>query len=69
MSNLPERRQGGSLVTHAGVTVAVILVAAITFWFLAGVAYRIFHLVELLVVAGAAGALGYRIGHRGRRRS
>ena len=67
MSNLPERHRGGSLVTHVGVTLGVILVAAITFWFLAGIAYRLFHLVELLVVAGVAGTLGYRVGHRRRR--
>jgi hypothetical protein len=37
-------------------------------WLLAGVAFALLHVLELLVIAAGAGWVGYRLGHwRGRR--
>jgi hypothetical protein len=36
-------------------------------WIVAGLVFALIHLIEIIVVAGVAGTLGYRLGHyRGR---
>ena len=60
-----ERRTFGSRVGWALVILALIMVAA---WMLAGALFALVRLIELFVVAAAAGWVGFRLGvHRGRR--
>lgn len=62
-----ERRRG-HLATHALVLLVVLVLAALSGWLVTRLLYAIFHLAELVIVAGLAGTLGYRLGHaRGRR--
>ena len=59
------RRAFGSRVGWALVILALVMVAA---WMLAGALFAIVRLIELFVVAAAAGWVGFRLGvHRGRR--
>jgi len=53
---------------HLLLGVAALLAIGAAVWLLTGVAFAIFHLIELLLVAAVAGWAGYRLGHwRGRR--
>lgn len=53
---------------HIAVFAAVLVAAAISVWFVAGVIFAAVRLIEVLLVAVVAGTLGYRLGHaRGRR--
>ena len=64
----PPGHQPRSLPHVAALVVVGLVVAGVAAWALLGVAFAILHLLELIVVAGAAGWVGYRIGHfRGRR--
>lgn len=64
---VPSER-GSHIGAHLLAAVVVFAVAGVTFWFVAGIAYRIFHLAELFVVAVVCGVTGYRLGSRRRRR-
>jgi hypothetical protein len=49
------------------VLVAVLVAIGAAVWLLSGIAFEIFHILELLIVAAAVGWGGYRLGHwRGR---
>ncbi len=64
-SRYPRPRGAAHLV---GWVAAGVVVAGVAAWLLLGVAFAVLHLLELVVVAGAAGWVGYRVGHfRGRR--
>ena len=64
----PVDHQPRSLPHVAALVVVGLVVAGVAAWALLGVAFAILHLLELIVVAGAAGWVGYRVGHfRGRR--
>ncbi len=64
-SGYPRSRGVGHLV---GWVAAGVVIAGVAAWLLLGVAFAVLHLLELVVVAGAAGWVGYRVGHfRGRR--
>lgn len=64
----PVGHQPRSLPHVAALVVVGLVVAGVAAWALLGVAFAILHLLELIVVAGAAGWVGYRVGHfRGRR--
>jgi hypothetical protein len=59
------RRSIGMHVT--GVAVGIVVIGLIA-WVVAGAVFAILHIVEILLVAAAAGWAGYRLGHfRGRR--
>jgi hypothetical protein len=52
---------------HLTLLVAAVAVIGLVTWVLAGVVFALFHVIELLIVAGVAGWVGYRLGHyRGR---
>jgi hypothetical protein len=56
-----------SLSSHAALVVVSVAVLAVLAWFLAGAVFAFLRVLELLVVAGLAGWVGYRLGHyRGR---
>jgi hypothetical protein len=56
-----------SVGTHVGIFVVVLVVAAASVWIVSGIVFALIHLLEIIVVAGVAGTLGYRLGHyRGR---
>jgi hypothetical protein len=56
--------------THILVAIVVIAVAVAAFWVVAGLVSALLHLAEILVAAGIAGVLGYRLGRaRGHRDS
>lgn len=64
----PAGQHPRSLPHVAALVVVGLVVAGVAAWALLGVAFAILHLLELIVVAGAAGWVGYRVGHfRGRR--
>ncbi|HVB92203.1 MAG TPA: hypothetical protein VND70_08905 [Acidimicrobiales bacterium] len=47
--------------------IASLLAVGAAVWLLTGLAFALLHVLELLVVAGGAGWVGYRLGHwRGR---
>jgi hypothetical protein len=49
------------------VLIAGLLALGAAVWLLSGLAFALLHVLELLVVAGGAGWVGYRLGHwRGR---
>lgn len=53
---------------HIAVFAAILVAAAISVWFVAGIIFSAIRLIEVLLVAVAAGTLGYRVGRaRGRR--
>jgi hypothetical protein len=59
-----EPRSGGN---HLLLLIAGILAVGAAIWLLAGVAFALLHVLELLVIAAGAGWAGYLIGHwRGR---
>jgi Flp pilus assembly protein TadB len=63
-----QRRHGGRLGVHALALVGVLVLAGLSFWLVTSIVYAVVRLAELVVVAGVAGALGYRVGRaRGRR--
>jgi hypothetical protein len=52
---------------HLLVMVGILLAVGAALWLLAGVAFAVIRLLELIVVAAGAGWAGYRVGHwRGR---
>jgi hypothetical protein len=56
-----------SVGTHVAIFVVVLVVAAASVWIVSGLVFALIHLIEIIVVAGVAGTLGYRLGHyRGR---
>jgi Flp pilus assembly protein TadB len=53
---------------HVAVFAAVLIAAAISVWFVAGIVFAFIRLIEIVLVAIVAGTLGYRVGRaRGRR--
>lgn len=61
----PARHWG---LPHVVATLALIVAIGVVAWMLVGVAFALFHVLELVVVAGVAGWTGYRLGlYRGRR--
>jgi hypothetical protein len=61
----PHRSLTGTLLLAAMVLLAI----GAAVWILSGVVFTVLHVLELLVVAAAAGWVGYRIGHyKGSRR-
>jgi hypothetical protein len=65
----PDIRRPGSVGTHFALLIAGIAVIGLITWIIAGVVFAVLHLIEIVLVAGAAGWAGYRLGHyRGRRR-
>jgi Flp pilus assembly protein TadB len=53
---------------HVAMFLAVLVAAAISVWFVAGVVFAFIRVFEVLLVAVVAGTLGYRVGKsRGRR--
>jgi hypothetical protein len=67
----PPARRPSLLGTHFLLLAAVVAVIGVVAWIVAGAVFAIFHVVELLVVAVAAGWAGYRLGfyRGGRKRS
>jgi hypothetical protein len=62
------RRGSGSSGHSLLVLIAGVVAVGAAIWLLAGVAFALLHVLELLVVAVGAGWAGYRFGHwRGRR--
>ena len=60
-------RGSRSIGAHLALVVAAVVVAGLIAWLVVGVVFAIFHVIELVIVAGAAGWAGYRLGHyRGR---
>lgn len=58
----------GSVGLHVAGVVAAVAVLGVVVWFVYGVVFGILHILELVLVAAAAGWAGYRVGHfRGRR--
>jgi hypothetical protein len=56
-----------SVGTHVAIFVVVLVIAAASVWIVAGLVFALIHLIEIIVVAGVAGTIGYRLGHyRGR---
>lgn len=56
-----------SLSSYAAMALIGVIVFAVVAWFLAGAVFAILRVLELLVVAGLAGWVGYKVGHyRGR---
>jgi len=61
-------RGGGHFGYHVAVFAAVLIAAAISVWFVAGIVFAFIRVFEVLLVAAVAGTLGYRLGRaRGRR--
>lgn len=56
-------RRGRSLGTSLVLVLMALLAIGAAIWILAGVVFTVLHLLELIVVAGGAGWVGYRIGH------
>jgi hypothetical protein len=66
----PDGRPRGerSLVSYAVLIVIALIGIGVAAWVVAGAVHALLHIIELLVVAGAAGWVGYRLGiYRGRR--
>ena len=64
----PSTGNGHHFGMHVAVFAAVLIAAAISVWFVAGVVFAFIRVFEVLLVAAAAGTLGYRLGRaRGRR--
>lgn len=62
----PTRRGHGTL--HLATVGVAIVVIGLVAWGVAGILFAVLHVIELIVVALAAGWGGYRLGHyRGRR--
>jgi hypothetical protein len=56
-----------SFGTHVAIFVVVLVLAAASVWIVSGIVFAFIRLLEIIVVAGVAGTLGYRLGHyRGR---
>jgi len=47
---------------HVAVLVGVLVLAALSFWVVTSLLFAVLRLVELVVVAGVAAVVGYRIG-------
>ncbi|MBO0692250.1 MAG: hypothetical protein J2P58_05085 [Acidimicrobiaceae bacterium] len=64
----PASGDGHRFGFHVAVFAAVLIAAAISVWFVAGVVFAFIRVIEVLLVAVVAGTLGYRLGRvRGRR--
>jgi hypothetical protein len=62
------RKPGRSLTSYAVLGAAGLLIVVVAAWILVGIVVGLLHALEIVVVAAAAGWVGYRIGHyRGRR--
>ena len=63
----PATESGHHFGFHVAVFLAVLVAAAISVWFVAGVVFAFIRVFEVLLVAAVAGTLGYRLGRaRGR---